>query len=323
MFERIMVPLDGSAFSERALPFAQLIAQRSGAELHLVQVHVPRTVMGHMGGVPSYIAPRWEDGLREHEDSHLRSLAARVSSESGIVVRETLLHGAVIDTLLEYARDAGIEAIIATTHGRGGVARALLGSVADGLVRHSHVPVMLVRPDAVQAARTAGGHAAPDVARINRLLIALDGSDLSARVLEPAATLARVTGAACTLLRVVPPFYMLDEYDRPTFRIDEAGIERARDDATSYLRKMAHDLRTRGVAADVLAVSHEDAAEAIITHAAALRADVIALSTHGRGGWQRVVLGSVADRLVRAGTTPVLLFSAVAGRTAAEPAATS
>ncbi len=182
-----------------------------------------------------------------------------------------------------------------TTHGRGPLRRLLLGSVADQVVRRSAAPVLLVRPREIPTGPTPEPF-------VEGVLVPRDGSALAEQALGPALDLARVMEARCTLLRVV------ESGDAPSppapggigiFEIPAAWEARA------YLRQVAGRLREEGVPVQTRVVVARRAAEAIREQAR--DGDLIALATHGRGGVRRMLLGSVADEVVRGGSAPVLV----------------
>jgi nucleotide-binding universal stress UspA family protein len=182
-----------------------------------------------------------------------------------------------------------------TTHGRGPVSRFFLGSVADELLRRSPVPLLLTRSHERAPALI------PEPV-LRNVLIPLDGSALAEQVLGPALDLARLMASRCTLLRVVeagPP---------PHGRTEQAVAE-----AGAYLEHLAGWVREPALPVEARVVVAPHAAAAIIQEAQAQGSDLIALATHGRGGVRRMLLGSVADKVIRATTTPVLVYRPPAG----------
>lgn len=297
MSMRVLVPLDGSDFSERALPLAAEIARSTRGELHLVQVHlVPPTAIPRLTG-PPYFNAEMDTRLRSTRAEGLRHVAHRVGD--GVTARTALLQGQIVPALIRYAREEEIDLVVGTTHGRGGLSRALLGSVADELVRRSGLPVIALRPDAAAVA-PAG--------RIARIMIPLDTSPVAERVIETATTLARATGAAIVLFSAVMPLYVVGQSREPALRIDEDLLEQDRAAAALQLERMANALRDRRLAVTVEVTTHEDPAVAIVRQAARTGADLITMATHGRSGLGRIALGSVGDRVLRTATVPVLLL---------------
>lgn len=299
MFDRILVPLDGSPFGERALPAAAELARRSGGALDIVHVHEPHVGPVYPDGVP-VLDPRWDSALREQEQEYLRAAAGRCMEQHGIAPRTELLEGAVASAIRRYADEVDADLIVMTTHGRGGISRAWVGSVADALVRSIGVPVLLLRPVDGQPA------AAP---ALRHLLVPVDGSELSEDVLPHALALARLHDARTTLLRVVLPLPFVVGPAAPAVPVyDHDAAEQSRQLAQQHLDELARRLAAEGVEVDADVVIHATPAVAILDYAAANAVDGIAMATHGRGGWSRIALGSVADKVMRGSHIPTLLY---------------
>jgi nucleotide-binding universal stress UspA family protein len=311
MTRDILVPLDGSTFSEHALPVALDLARRTGARLHLVQVHEPMTGLLSAEGAAT-IDARWEGALRAQEQEYLQSLAGTCEERAGISPVIELLEGAVVPALAAYAAEVGAGQIVMTSHGRGGISRVWMGSIADALVRRAAVPVLLVRPkeDRVEWER---GLAARHV------LVPLDGSELAEGILEPAARLGALTGARFTLLRIVLPLPFVVPPAGVGATWSETGATESREAAAKYLAAVARPLQEQGVQVELATLFHTSPALGILDYAATHAADMIAMATHGRGGWSRVALGSVADKVMRGTMMPVLVYRPSSFRATAEP----
>jgi nucleotide-binding universal stress UspA family protein len=293
MFTNIVVPLDGSPFSEHALPWACTIATRSGGALRLVHVHVPlRIPTAH-----EVLGPRVGSALRRmgaetegREAAYLREVGERVGAEPPApAVTTALLRGPASASLARDARDAGATLVVIATHARRPLDPARLGSITDALVRRCPVPVLIVH----------GSDDAPEAGEpgLERVLVPLDGTEKAERVLIQARALARLFGAALTLLRVV--------------RRERQGADDA--EAQRYLESVAEPLRLDGVATDIHVARHGDVPEAIVSVAAETGAGLIALSSHCRGGLPRLVLGNVAATLLRLTPTPLLVVGTRTG----------
>jgi nucleotide-binding universal stress UspA family protein len=302
MFHSILVPLDGSSFAEHALPFALSIAQRADVPLFLVHVHVPLAPMYAevAAGLESTMEPR----MREREKAYLESAVKRVSATGRLQVIPVLIDGPAAEAIREHAKATGADLIVMATHGRGPLSRFWLGSVADQLVRRSSVPILLVHP----------GEGVPDLASNpvpSKCLIPLDGSKLAEQILEPATALGRVMGADYTLLRVVEPAMSIG-YDPVTYggweAIDERRVTREREEAQIYLNRVAERFRKQSLGVQTRVLTSHSPAVAILDEATTGGMSLIALQTHGRRGLARVLLGSVADKVVRGATTPVLIL---------------
>lgn len=288
----ILVPLDGSDFSEQALPVAIALARRAGASLRLIHVYQP------LNGYPGEIPPLEDSGdidTRDYLWHYLESFAQK-SRDAGVETRRDLLSGGAVAGITAALHSGGEDLIVMTTHGRGGLARTWLGSTADGLVRQARVPVLLLRP--------AGEGVDPQAEPIwRRVLVPLDGSTLSERIMPPAVDLAKLLGARVTLTTVVHPAETAgaaqarESAERKQLRIDPAH---------GYLEDIACQIRGQ-VAIDTHVHEHGSAAPGILAAAAEVGADLIAMATHGRSGLTRLLLGSVADKVLRATTLPILL----------------
>lgn len=294
----ILVPLDGSAVSEEAVPVAADLARRTGAPLHLVHVHMPITADPiHVEGLP-VIDENMRSLRRDHEQAYLDRL--REQHALGAAAAAALLDGPVAATVASYAQVNHARLIVMTTHGRSGLERAWLGSVADELVRISPVPLLLVRPGSASAVRP-----------LRRVLVPLDGSAVAESILEHAIGLARMDAdSELILLDVVQPLasavWIPDVVAQP-----EAGDDvtrRQEERAREYLSGLSRRLEASRVRVHARVHVATTIAPAILEMARAEQADVIALATQGRSGFKRLALGSVADKVVRGSAVPVLLF---------------
>jgi len=298
----IMVPLDGSSFAEHAVPVAGGIARASGARIHLVQVHETPLVAAAPDMMVPYDA-KWDATVRRQEQEYLQGMANRIAERWGVSARAELVDGPSAMALSAYAREMEIDTIVMTTHGRGGLSRVWLGSVADGVIRRSGVPVLVLRPETEAVDMDAE-------LRPRHVLIPMDGSDLARGVLERAVWLGSLFGARYTLLRIALPVPLI----RAPFPASsdteflEKVIGEQHDLAQRDLEEAAAPLRERGLDVEVVVVSEPIPASAILNYATTNAVDLIAIATHGRGGWSRLALGSVADKVLRGATMPVLLY---------------
>ncbi len=298
MFQKILVPLDRSELAEQAIGQAASIARAASASLELVVVHEPIPFDG-FADVP------WSPEQGIDVRTYLAQIADEIRHGAGVEVTQTVLGGDPVESLTRHIWDAAIDLVVMTTHGRTGVSRAWFGSVADGLVRHSSVPILMLRP----------GNGAPrskDQHPFQRIVVPLDGSPASAEILAPAAELARATGAQLFLISVVQPMPIVTPessgpYSIPTVLVDDAATNVRTEEATGDLDAVARRLRAEGLAdVETAVVVDERPAGAIAAFARTKSADLIAMATHGRGA-SRLFLGSVADGILRATRLPILL----------------
>jgi nucleotide-binding universal stress UspA family protein len=294
MYRSILAPLDGSRPSEQSLPHAAALARRSGAALQLVYVHTPLLLAEGVMYLGTPEARLWEE-----EKSYLSRLVDRLKRTGVDKVSAHVLEGDVVETLQEQALSCKCDLVVMTTHGRGPVSRFWLGSVADQLVHRLPIPLLLVRPREEEVPLPA---AEPEVRNV---LVALDGAPAAEQILEPAGTLAKVLGASCTLLRVVPSVVPHVVYTEAA--IGAALADKLRAEAHVYLQRVAGSLRGQDIATQTRIIAHAHPATAILNEAASGEYDLIALATHGRRGLPRLFLGSVADKIVRGASVPVLM----------------
>lgn len=291
----ILVPLDTSPFAEQALPLALGLARRHGASLRLAIVHVPM-VSTLIDAVP-HVDPRLDAELRDHERGYIEKLAARLS-EGGIPVTSVVLDGPVVEALEAEARASGADLVVMSTHGRGGLSRMWLGSVADGLVRRGPAPVLLVRP-------SEDGAVTEEAAAFRHILVPLDGSALAEEALDLAVQVGEPAGAKYTLVQAISPVTVIGPHSTEAIAAEyQAQHEK---EAERALGELADRLRARGAEADVVVITHPSPAAAILDVAESRGADLICLATHGRTGLPRLFLGSVADKVVRSAKVPVLV----------------
>lgn len=294
----ILVPLDGSTFAEAALPLAVTLARRVSARLHFLTVDEPLIAIPEIDPTVRTARPWAPD--------YLEDVQRRVWEQTGVAAEVTFTRGPVVSAINEQAREMGAELVVMSTHGRGRIARAWLGSVADALIRESERPVLLARPSEEGAAPDLGSEV-----ELAHALIPLDGSVLAEQVLEPALTIGRAFETRYTLMRLVRyPREVVSSYLPDTTETVEALLEQGRTSAEAYLTDATARLRESGVEAD----SHVDVVDAvgrgILEKAEELDVDWIALASHGHGGLTRAFLGSVADKVVRGASRPVLVVRA-------------
>lgn len=288
MYRKVLVPLDGSPYAEQALPLAAALAGRLGAELRLLYVHDPSS------GEP-------RDAISRQEEDYLAEVARRFDAEAGGRVSAACRLGRAGEELQRYIAMEGIDLLVMTTRGWGGPALDGLGSVAEATIRSTAVPVLLSRP-------TEDGAPRPDGTAIEHVLVPLDGSEFAEAILAHAATVGGEE-ARYSLVRVVPAPVPWD----PTavsfgWSLDEAELEALRAEALDYLERVADTLAGRVRRVDTVVLLEPEPAESILDFADRNDVDLVALATHGRGGIRRHALGSVAEKVLRGITVPVLVF---------------
>lgn len=285
MFETIVVPLDGSKVAEAVFTQVRKILFRKDAELVLVRViELP------VGTEPT--TPELTESLQMQGTWYLEELARKLQNE-GARVQTVLRVGDPAKVILDVATREKADLIAMTTHGRTGLSRWAFGSVAEKVIRAGRVPVLAIR------SFTPEGQPAPaEELTLKKILIPVADADLSLDVVDPAIELGRLFGSAVTLLHVcegaactVPVPQMTKAYER--FR--EAGLE-------------AGPLMKQG-----------DAAVQILDACRETGADLIAMTTHGRTGLSRWMLGSVTEKVLRASPVPLLIVRPAKAKSSARP----
>lgn len=302
MYRSILVPLDGSPFAEQALPLALSIANHAGACLELLRVQELYSDQDPHACWAPY-DPAAEAALKEREQAYLDATVKRLQTSASVPVTSALVGGLFVkDAILERVRTTAADLIVMTTHGRGPLSRFWLGSVADTLVRHAPAPILLVRPQEVP--EDPGTKPA-----LRHVLIPLDGSELAERVLEPAIQLGSLMDAEYTLIHSIELSSLLDGYAivaEPSAILQDRDNRRAA--AHAYLDRVAEGLRTRGLRVHTHVVIGQSPVTAVLDLAREKNIDLIAIATHGRTGLKLLLLGSVADKIVRGTLTPVLVY---------------
>lgn len=298
MYTSIVVPLDGTAFGKGAIPIAIALALRSDAAVHLVHVDEP---IGFPAGGPLHDT-RLEADQRDEIRKDLAALAAQLSHETSLHVHATFLDGPLEPTLRQYLVECRHDLVVMMTHARSGLSRAWLGSVGDALVRHTPLPLLLMRP----GAEWPGDLVEP---LFSVVLVPLDGSAMAEEVLDHVVSLGTPDGTSYTLVTIVVPLPVLpypDENPGVSVGRSAAGHDHAA--ALAYLAGVARELRESGAVVKTLVAVHGQMAQGILDVADDQHADLIALASHGPGALARLQHGSVADAVVRGARVPVLVY---------------
>jgi nucleotide-binding universal stress UspA family protein len=269
--ERMVVPLDGSKLAEVALPYAEELGARTGSDIILLSVlEFPDTVnmdyLQKIAHVTQYHAKKY----------------LLIPSSKEVNVYATTCVGNPAESIVDFASTSGHKMIVMATHGRSGIGRWAVGSVADKVVRApTNLPVMLIR----------GKKGRPDVHQkrlLRNALVPLDGSSSSQAVIPYISRLALRLEMELTLLQVM----------------QEGNNNKTH--AESYLQDQCAELEKQGIAADYR-IQVGSPADEIIDLADELAVDLVAMSTHGRTGVPCWTVGSVAQKVLLGGNTPLLL----------------
>ena len=310
MLERILMPLDGSEIAEISLPYGEELAAKLGAEI----------VLYHVRG-------RDQAELEHVHKVYLTTVAGNAKKtigdkNKGAKVTVEIESGEPAQNICDLVEKNKIDLIIMTAVSASGLKMGkMLGSVTDHVCHIVPVPVMVVRPQ--NAKRLRGKKQV-----FNNLLISLDGSQLSRRALPVGEELAAGLKIPITLFEMVPMVYPSTNYSNlygsDYVRIndrDEQVIEynyaKANEAEESRVRvdliEIERDLKEKGITSDHKITSGIDAAKEILQVSKEAGADLIVMSTHGRSGLERWLLGSVTEKVLRYGNIPLLLVNARAG----------
>jgi nucleotide-binding universal stress UspA family protein len=296
MSQMLLVPLDGSAFAEQALPLALALARGADSTIDLAMVRANYPLDG------------------ERERKYLAGVSHSIEATTDAQVRRTILSDelGVLDPALptasltaellsRHAAANSCDFVVMTTHGRGAVRRIWLGSVADALLRMATCPVVVIRPrdeEFTIAGNTDRG--------VGHVVVALDGSQASELVLSHAQAIGTPFGAHFTLVRVTSPitWQATGPFAEP---IVTTAPPLSREAVHEYLELIAGGMRQFGLSVSTQVLQGNSPAPAIVEYAHAHAADLIALATSGAGSIHRLLLGSVTDKVIRSAEMPVLV----------------
>jgi len=276
MFKKILVPLDGSQLSQRALEPALAMGTYTGAELLLVRTPVVDTL--------SFAATESKHAEARHDALVYLETVRKSSEQPDLHIQTRLIEGDVAGAIVDTALSEQVDLIVMSTHGYSGLTRWVLGSVTEKVLRSAPCPVLAVR-----AARHP-----------QKVLITLDGSTLADSAIAPGIAVAQSLNAAVTLLRVVPRVAIngkLDEHERGlSRRMQEDLIEEAKGYLHARSASCAPLERSVTIKSEVRIGSP---AEIILEHVETYGTDLIVMATHGRTGLIRWVYGSVTAKVLR------------------------
>lgn len=301
MYTSILVPYDGSAHSARALPVAAALAQRTGASVQLVIVHDPSAYIPFVPGevaIPVYD----QDLVQAHRarDQQVLEAAVQHLQSQGVRATGAILDGTIVEALEEQVEQTRPDLVLMTTHGRSGFERLRLGSVATAFLTRATAPVLLVRG--------AGSESADDHPALpsGKLLCTLDGSAFAESVLPHARALAEALGMSLHLVAVtVPHAVSMAPFGTEALLADDSALQAEEHVREEYLQRVA---ATCPAGTTFHAITDMSVARGILDCADGDAVGAIAMATHGRGGFKRFVLGSVADEVIRHAHVPMLVY---------------
>jgi len=295
MFEKILVPLDGSELSEQALPLAEELAGRLGSKIVVLQV-----------------SESTESGLYHMQELYINQIAQRVTNmvkkyRADAQVEPVIIIGSAAEEIIKYIDRNDIGLVVMGTHGRSGITRWAMGSVASKVVRGTKTPVLMIRTK---------GTKPPEKSRLlSRVLVPLDGSEVGEAALPFVTELASKLDMEVILFQMVAMAYHVYSSGEIVSQVPytEQEMEPIKRSVKAYLDKVAERLAVRGIKVGTQTKTGA-AAEGIIRAEEELEVDLVAMSTHGRSGVSRWVFGSVAARVLQQGTKPLLLVRAAGAK---------
>jgi nucleotide-binding universal stress UspA family protein len=288
MYKVIIAPTEGSDSERSAISVAVKLAQRFDADLRLVRVETTPLMID---------AEFSQSALRRARLRKMEALGTQCRTVGGIRVITALEEGPVAPTLRDYIKKFKVDLIVMSSHSRGGVRRITLGSVTDYLIRHTNIPVLVVKPPVSFIGAT------PEET-FSRIALPLDGSGLAEQILPEVAALATRLNSTVSLFQILPPLSYsqkkITQSGLPWW--DTVGI------AVAYLARAAKYLIEEGLTVTKEVVLSDDVANGILHYSMLRRADLIAIATGGSGGLRRFVFGTVADKVTRKSPVSVLVF---------------
>lgn len=299
MYTKLLVSLDGSQLSEGVLPYARFFSKTLDIPVELLRVIEPETISIFSDPTHGRRADVVEASMKRSSLDYLGPVAGSFPNPSAVDCSVRI--GNPAEVIVGQGSAAAGALIAMATHGRSGVRRWLLGSVAEKVLRATTNHLFLVRP--------SGQAGSGGVARLERVLVTLDGSPLAERALPPAAVLAKKMNLEVVLLRVhtlLHAGYVADDYP-PNL---EQLTGQIREEARSYLEEKVRQLQAEGLARVSTLLLEGNAAGEIVDIARRTQENLVAMCTHGRSGIGRWMLGSVTERVVRHSGDPVLVVRA-------------
>ena len=297
----IVVPLDGSRFSETALPIAAGVAHTLRASLALVRAHDVVLMMPSDSMAPMPLVDAGVDA--ELRSDQARSLARTADSMRPMIRQDVMcemLDGVPEVAIADFAGRVDAALIIMSSHGRSGISGTLLGSVTREVIRTARRPVLVIRP--------REGQAPPAPASIEHVLIPLDGSAAAESVIAPATALLSGPRHVTLLQLTANPGLDPMSVSLAMPVIDTDAQDRALQESKRYLNAQARRLREQGLLVDTIATTAMSAGSAIAEAARDCGAGMVAMTTHGRGALGRLVMGSVAEAVLHACDVPMLIY---------------
>jgi nucleotide-binding universal stress UspA family protein len=301
MYSKIVVPLDGSPAAECALPLVRTLARRLTLPVTLFGVVDLREISRDVTAADGLL---FLDGMVEQESRRMAGYVNKMAESLGAVALTAPSDKGAAETIVETAAADKNSLIVMATHGRSGLNRFLLGSTAEKVLRASDNPVLLVK--ATETAVGAGE------AALTSIVVPLDGSELAERVLPAVTELAQKLDLEVILMRAYAIPY--GAYSAGEGFYDPVHLETlltmVKQEAFEYLETKVAELQRQGLSKVSFVAKEGLSADEIIKLARETPANLVAMSSHGRSGVKRLVLGSVTETVVRHSGDPVLVLRA-------------
>lgn len=298
MFRKILVPLDGSQLSERALQIAQQILPRTNPELFLIHVIDPSTESA------AHMHRTYLDGLA---DASRQNISQEIlKSQKGIKVIPVLLHGDPATEIIDFAQANQVSLIIMSTRNRTGIRRWALGSVSEKVYRQTMCPCILIGADgdskAIQPRRPIG-----------RILVPIGRTGDEQKFMSYVDAFDTRIISEVVFLQAVPPIISIDkaEYQKAAHEFTESAyvdrLEQSRkEEALKHLSTFIQVIKSKGIATTAVAVIGSTA-DSILKYAKETNVDLIVLPAEGQSAFGHWILGKLAKTLLREGRTPVFI----------------
>jgi nucleotide-binding universal stress UspA family protein len=299
MFEKILLPLDGSELSELTIPYAEELAGKLGSEVILYHVHGrEHTSQEHMHLMY----------LERVSEIMQRNIQNGQPARRDVKITTIVEAGEPTENICQLVETNNIDLIIMTAVSTSGFKIGkMLGSVTDHVCQTVSIPVMLIRPQ----------NLIPTDRKfhlISHILIPLDGSDLSKLALSPGEELAAKLKIAVTLFQMATTVRLYSDVSGSSTYIDYTKVnDDEKKHAIAEMSSLEKELKEKGLNVTNVVISGSDAATEIIELCKRTGIDLVVMSTHGRSGLGRWVFGNVAEKVLRHGETPLLLIHARAG----------
>jgi nucleotide-binding universal stress UspA family protein len=298
MYNKVVVPLDGSELAEGVLPYIAALTQARGGQVFLLSIaHTARGALWPFSDLQP--GAEQQQRIRQELEKYLQAAAKKLEASSA-EVQFRVRFGRPADEILTFAEEIDADLIATSTHGRSGIGQWVFGRVTDRLLRGATCPVLLVR---------AGQARSP--ATYHNILVPLDGSEMAEQVLPYVKALIQPNHTCVFLISILMTglsdrtVALLTSYP-PGLQLATTALHHAEIQSRSYLRSVAAVLRERGAAVRI-AVRQGSPADEILDYAAEIEADLIGMTTHGLSGPSRWVYGNVAGKVLQGTRSPVLL----------------